>query len=149
MVLCPFVHLVMRFDIIPLALQPSEVHSAHWVPLRALLSPYLSTFTSTDVSGRFGQPTNYFFRGFARLLFGRILMKAVDLVPTESIYCSSSLEFRISKHGSATHGLRNHSRWFTPATAWQKQSLQLTLWGLTLGKLDLRPTLVHCSLAGF
>ncbi|KAL8769844.1 MAG: hypothetical protein Q9209_004282 [Squamulea sp. 1 TL-2023] len=92
MVLCPFVFLEMRVDTEPLILQPTEVHSAHWVSLRALTSPYLHNFIRSDVSGRFGRSESNFIRGLTRLLFGQVLIKGIDLVPTESVYCNSSAD---------------------------------------------------------
>lgn len=133
MVLCPFVYLLMRFDIDPLSLQPSEVHSAHWVSLRALLSPRLNTYTSSDVSGRFGRSDGYFARGLARLLFGRILIKAINLVPTESIYCSSSSDFLPLDRENLAYSSHKLLSWSPADKAWQNPSHQLILWGLTLG----------------
>lgn len=134
MVLCPFVFLLMRDDIGPLMLQPTEVHSAHWVSLRALLSPYLSTYTSSDVSGLFGPLQGHLSRGLVQLFFGRVLIKAIDLVPTESVYCSSSVNFLPSQPPSIARYSQKSPRWPSAAKAWQSPSQQLTLWGLTLGK---------------
>lgn len=133
MVLCPFIHLLMRFDTGPLSLQPTEVHSAHWVSLRALLSPQLSTFIGSDVSGRLHRSGSYFARGLARILFGRILVKAIDLVPTESVYCSSGSDFLPPGHRPSINGFVKSPHWLSGNTGWQKPSQQLVLWGLTLG----------------
>lgn len=133
MVLCPFVFLLMRDDTGPLMLQPSEVHSAHWVSLRALLTPYLNTYTSSDVSGRLGRPQGTLSRGLARLFFGSILIKAIDLIPTESVYCSSGADFLPSQTPSIVRSSRRLRRWPPAASSWQSPFQKLTLWGLTLG----------------
>ncbi|KAL8669812.1 MAG: hypothetical protein Q9168_005616 [Polycauliona sp. 1 TL-2023] len=133
MVLCPFVFLQMRLDTEPLTLQPTEVHSAHWVSLRALTSPYLSNYVRSDVSGRFGRSDSDFIRPIARLLFGQVLIKGIDLVPTESVYCSSGADLlpsgpRVSTMASGVLPFLTSAR-----SPWQNPSQQLILWGLTLG----------------
>lgn len=133
MVLCPFVYLFLRFDTGPLNLQPSEVHSAHWVSLRALMSPQLNTYIGTDVSGRFDRPRGHFTQALARLIFGQILVKAIDLVPTESVYCISSSVFLPPDQQRSITGLVKFPRWLSDNKGWQRPSQELMLWGLTLG----------------
>ncbi|KAL8810755.1 MAG: hypothetical protein Q9200_002326 [Gallowayella weberi] len=135
MVLCPFIYLQMRFDIEPLTLQPSEVHSAHWVSLRAVTSPYLSIYMNTDVSGRFGHSDGYFGKAFVRLLFGRVVIKGIDLVPTESIYCNSNADLLPSGPGDSTTASKISPFLFPGRKTWKHPSQQLILWGLTLGKI--------------
>ncbi|KAL8726647.1 MAG: hypothetical protein Q9166_006606 [cf. Caloplaca sp. 2 TL-2023] len=106
MVLCPFLFLQMRVDTEPLTLQPTEVHSAHWVPLRALTSPYLNTYIHSDVSGRFGRSDNGLFKSLARFLFGQVLIKGIDLVPTESVYCNSSADLLPSGPRASTQKMQ-------------------------------------------
>ena len=134
MVLCPFVYLLMRYDTEPLALQPSEVHSAHWVSLRALLSPDLQSSIGSDVSGRFGRPNSPVVWALARVLFGRVLLKAIKLVPTESVYSNSNPEFLPPESTSSQHASSASS--FVPSLGLglQRFSEDLILWGLTLGK---------------
>lgn len=134
MVLCPFVYILMRFDSESLALQPSEVHSAHWVSLRALMSPHLNTSISSDVSGRFGRTDSRLTRSVARLLFGRILIKAINLIPSESVYCNSSSEFLPATTGASSHQSSLISLLPFAKLSWQNPSEKLILWGLTLGK---------------
>ncbi|KAL8895762.1 MAG: hypothetical protein Q9192_003458 [Flavoplaca navasiana] len=133
MVLCPFVFLQMRLDTEPLTLQPSEVHSAHWVSLRALTSPYLSNYVRSDVSGRFGRSDSDFIRPIARLLFGQVLIKGIDLVPTESIYCSSGADLLPSGPPASTFTSSVLPFLSSTKSSWEKPSQQLILWGLTLG----------------
>lgn len=134
MVLCPFVYILMRFDSESLALQPSEVHSAHWVSLRALMSPYLNTSISSDVSGRFGRTDSQLTRSVARLLFGKVLIKAINLIPSESVYCNSSSSFLPATTGTSHHQSSLLSILPYTKVSWQGPSEQLILWGLTLGK---------------
>ncbi|KAL8992911.1 MAG: hypothetical protein Q9169_006744 [Polycauliona sp. 2 TL-2023] len=133
MVLCPFVFLQMRLDTEPLTLQPAEVHSAHWVPVRALTSPYLNNYIRSDVSGRFGRSDSDFIRPIARLLFGQVLIKGIDLVPTESVYCNTGADLlpsgpRVSTVASGILPFLSSAR-----STWQNPSQQLILWGLTFG----------------
>lgn len=139
MVLCPFVYLLMRYDTEPLALQPSEVHSAHWVSLRAMLSPALNTSVSSDVSGRFGYSDSGLIRGCARLLFGQVLVKAINLVPNASVYSNSIPEFLASGSTAKTYNLNLSSLLPSLRPKWQGPSQQLVLWGLTLGN-QLHPS---------
>lgn len=136
MVLCTFIFLLLRFDTGPLNLQPSEVHSAHWVSLRALMSPQLNTYISTDVSGRFDRPGGLFTQGLARLLFGQMLVKAIDLVPTESVYCSSSPVFLPPDQNTSISSFVKVPHWLSNSKGWQRPSQQLMLWGLTLGVMS-------------
>ena len=84
MVLCPYVHLVMRYNLAPLTLQPAEVKSAHWVSFRALMSPHLRTFERQDVSDRFFRQNYLLTRRILRSMVGQLLFTARTLVPTES-----------------------------------------------------------------
>ncbi|KAF8245765.1 hypothetical protein K440DRAFT_645594 [Wilcoxina mikolae CBS 423.85] len=52
MVLCPFVFLLTSPNPPALYLQPTEVASAHWVPLRLLLIPEFRTVETCDVADR-------------------------------------------------------------------------------------------------
>lgn len=129
MVLCPFVYLQMRHDLPPLALQPSEVHSAHWTPLRELLSPCLQRDVRCDVSERFTRQRTPLVRMLIRALAGQLVFGAVKLKPTESLYNSSLGP--VSEHrSSALLGS------FKAYIMNQKQSCEdeqpLILWGLTL-----------------
>lgn len=145
MVLCPFVFLLLRHDIPPLVLQPAEVNSAHWVPVRALVSTSLTTWARCDTSERLSGPGDGVMRFFLRAIFGQMLFSAKQLIPTESLVCSSVPDF-LPDGGSATSqpsSFLHHIKAClamnsSPAYASQRP---LLLWGLTLGIVTdfLRP----------
>ena len=136
MVLCPFVYVLTRYDIPPLQLQPTEVNSAHWVSLRALLAPSLRTFEYADVSDRLARVRGRFLRTGLRLALGQMMFAAVRLVPSESLYCSSAPSF-IPEHNK---NVISSVFAGTPSTSHDRP---LLLWGLTQGIiadfLDLLP----------
>src|SRR5436305_15279350 len=88
MVLCPYVFVITEPTIPPLALQPTEVAAAHWVPLRALLSPSLRTFEYVDLSSRFAKQGGPVLRAVLRVLLGKMRFSAVQLIPSESLFSS-------------------------------------------------------------
>ncbi|KAI9811021.1 MAG: hypothetical protein M1832_001075, partial [Thelocarpon impressellum] len=118
MVLCPFVFLLTSHDIPPLRLQPTEVGSAHWVSLCALLSPSSRTVELADVSERMARRGGPFARTLLRAMLGKMQFAAVRLHPTESLN--------------------------TPSSSQSQPERPLNLWGLTLGiladLLDLVPS---------
>jgi 8-oxo-dGTP pyrophosphatase MutT (NUDIX family) len=145
MVLCPYVFLMTTHAIPPLRLQPTEVASAHWVPLRALLSPKQRTFWYQDVSNRTAQQDFGLTRAFHKLMIGDMMFAAVRLIPSESIYCSSIAEFMPHEpmHNeplSLNHTAPLIGSGHTPSSPVDKP---LLLWGLTLGImgdfLDMMP----------
>lgn len=145
MVLCPFVFLLLRHDTPPLMLQPTEVNSAHWVPVRALLSTSLRTFERCDVSDRWSGPVNGPMRFFLGALFGQMLFSATQLIPTESLHCSSVPDFLPDERSPTPQpsSLLHHIKAClamnsSPACTSQRP---LLLWGLTLGIVTdfLRP----------
>lgn len=145
MVLCPFVFLLLRHDIPPLILQPTEVNSAHWVPVRALLSTSLRTFERCDVSDRWSGPVNGPMRFFLGAMFGQMLFSATQLIPTESLHCSSVPDFLPNERSPTPQpsSLIHHIKAClamnsSPACTSQRP---LLLWGLTLGIVTdfLRP----------
>lgn len=93
MVVCPYIFLLTSHAIPPLRLQPSEVASAHWVPLRALLSPSQRTFWYQDLSSRTVGRDFGFKRSIHRLMTGTMMFAAIRLIPSESVYCTSIAEF--------------------------------------------------------
>lgn len=145
MVLCPFVFLLLRHDIPPLILQPTEVNSAHWVPVRALLSTSLGRFQRCDVSERLSRPSNWVMRFFLRAMFGQMLFSATQLVPSESLHCSSIPDFLPIERSITTPSsslFHNIKACFAMNTAPACTSQHpLLLWGLTLGIVTdfLRP----------
>jgi 8-oxo-dGTP pyrophosphatase MutT (NUDIX family) len=145
MVLAPFIFVMKTHNIPPLRLQPTEVASAHWVPLRALLSPKQRTFWYQDVSNRTSQKEFGMTRMFHKLSIGDMMFAAVRLIPSESIYCSSIAEFLpheplYNEPLSLNHTVPLFSRGQTPTSPVDKP---LLLWGLTLGVmgdfLDIMP----------
>lgn len=137
MVLCPFVYLMLRHDIPPLTLQPTEVHSAHWVSVRALISPSLSTFEHCDVSERLAHPGHDITRFFLRAVFGQMIFAATQLIPTESLYCSSVSRFLPENDQATSHRipLFRHLRslLYDKMASDNKNQRPINLWGLTLG----------------
>ena len=137
MVLCPFIYLALRHDLPPLTLQPSEVGSVHWVSIRALLSPALRTYERCDIADRTTHPRRQISRVILRAMFGQMLFNAVELIPTENLYCSSISNFipetQISNL-NATHFNSNIKSWWLGNNYRSSVARQpLLLWGLTLG----------------
>lgn len=135
MVLCPYIFLLLRHDILPLALQPTEVHSAHWVSVRALFAHSLGTYGNCDVSERLNKYNSTFARYFLRLLFGQMRFSATQLIPTESLWCSSSF----LSSPPISHRIKNLilgiSEFTTTNPPLLPQHPPLILWGLTLGMI--------------
>lgn len=146
MVLCPFVFLLTRYEIPPLRLQPTEITSAHWVPLRALLAPSLRTFERCDVSDRLSRRGGNLLRICLRLALGQMLFAAIRLLPSESVYCSSVREFipEDSKSTSASLKRKITDLISGDHAASSSRDRPLLLWGLTHGItadfLDLLPS---------
>ena len=134
MVLCPFVYLIMRHDIPPLALQPSEIHSAHWVPLRALLSPSLRRTVRSDATERSNSRGLPGLNLLVRAVAGQMIFGAVKLKPTESLYCSS-LPSYIPENNTPNTLTGTISHKFSTAFLADEgpDEQPLLLWGLTLG----------------
>ena len=134
MVLCPFVYLVMRHDLPPLALQPSEIHSAHWVPLRALLSPSLRRTVRSDVTERFNRHNLPVLSLLIRAIAGQMIFGAVKLKPTESLYCSSLPGYIPENNTPKSFGGTVGHMFSAAFLADDDPDEQpLLLWGLTLG----------------
>lgn len=140
MILCPYVHLVMRSDTHPLKLQSTEVSSTHWVSLRALMSPHHRTFERSDVSDRFLRRGNRVTGSVLRAMIGQLLFTARRLVPTESVYSRSTLDYASLVH--AVELQQAGSRCNMVSTWWRgspsvtsTREPPLILWGLTYGIL--------------
>lgn len=137
MVLCPFVFLWTRPDLPPLQLQPAEVASTHWVPLRVLLSPQARTYEYVDVSDRFARQGGALVKTVLRTLLGKMRFSAIQLTPSESLYCSSTAEFLPPEMPwtKVSWGGRFYD-WFRGDEAGAPvETRPLLLWGLTLGML--------------
>ena len=138
MVLCPFVYLLTRFDVPPLKLQPAEVGSAHWVPVRALLAPSCRTYERADISDRLAHRRGPIVRGALRLMMGQMLYAAVRLLPSESIYCTSAPSFFREEadnvpNSSLLSTLVNLPAWDRVKS--HDPERELVLWGLTHGMI--------------
>lgn len=121
MVLCPFVFLLTAPTPPALHLQPTEVASAHWVPLRLLLDPRFRTVEICDVSDRLAWRVSGVLgsvvRYAIRLSLGKMEYSAVRLWPSQSAYSTFGKDFL----APAMEG-----KWESP----------LVLWGLTLGIIE-------------
>lgn len=85
MILCPFIFVLA--SPVKLSLQSAEVASAHWVPLRYLLSPQ-RTREAVDVSNRMSR--NPLVKQSLRYMLGPMTFPAIRLIPSES--CGQSPE---------------------------------------------------------
>lgn len=136
MVLCPFIFLTTRSDSPTLKLQPTEVASTHWIPLRALLSPFFRTDEYVDVSSRFAQQGGFLARIAVRSFMGLMQFSAVRLLPSETQQCTTTPGFFPDDQKHELSLLNRIKSWCSssrvdPANT----SRPLLLWGLTLGIL--------------
>ncbi|KAJ5164661.1 uncharacterized protein N7500_006491 [Penicillium coprophilum] len=134
MILCPFVFLTTRSDSPTLRLQPTEVASTHWIPLRALLSPSLRTVEYVDMSQRFGRQGGFLTRLAVRSLMGWMQFSAVRLLPSESLQCTTG--FIPEENISQTSLIQRFKNWCLSGQENSSDTTRpLLLWGLTLGVL--------------
>ncbi len=140
MVLCPFVFLWTKPSLPPLKLGPGEVASAHWVPLRVLLSPSVRTYEYVDVSDRFARRGGPILKAIIRSILGKMRFSAIRLIPSESLYSSSTQEFFADEHNtpykpSTSFSSRLYSWYLGDHAGSAERTRPLLLWGLTLGML--------------
>jgi hypothetical protein len=141
MVLCPFVFLWIKPELPPLHLQPTEVASTHWVPLRVLLSPSSRTYEYVDVSDRFARRGGAVAKTIIKSILGKMQFSAIRLIPSESLYCSSTAEFfsppEDNKEAATKASIASKVyNWYLGDHAGSAdQTRPLLLWGLTLGIL--------------
>jgi 8-oxo-dGTP pyrophosphatase MutT (NUDIX family) len=136
MILCPYIFLLTSRTVPTLQPQPTEVASVHWVPLRALLSSSLRTLEYVDIASRMAKPGGPVAQLLLRLMMGKMMFSAVNLLPAESVYASSIPGFipgettteQVSGWAQAPYGVPESSK----SLAFQQPIL---LWGLTLGVL--------------
>ncbi|RAL10740.1 NUDIX hydrolase [Aspergillus homomorphus CBS 101889] len=144
MVLCPYVFLLTCSDSPTLKLQPTEVASTHWVPLKALLSSSLRTVEHVDMTQRLANMGGLMARIASRSLMGYMQFPAIRLAPTESLQSNTTpgLTPRDVQNQSLFQRLMSWGR-SNPADQDIGTSRPLLLWGLTLGImadfLDLLP----------
>lgn len=153
MVLCPYVYLLLRHNIPPLTLQPTEVHSTHWVSIRGLLSPALRTTVTADISDRLKRQRGPSMKGVVRAVLGQLVFSATTLTPSESLFCTSAPGFipeasAYSRHSLDLSSLRSLLHYSRPPNVGGPH----ILWGLTLGivaellhGIDAEATSTLCS----
>ncbi|APA11259.1 hypothetical protein SS1G_11481 [Sclerotinia sclerotiorum 1980 UF-70] len=132
MVLCPFLFIWISPTFPPLQLQPAEIASTHFVPLRVLLSPSVRTYEYVNVSDRFAKQGGVVMKTLLKPVIGKMRFSAIRLRPTESLYCSTTKEYfseeaqpRKSVFGRAYSWLKGGEK--------AQSDRPLLLWGLTLG----------------
>ena len=148
MVLYPFVYLATGFALPPLRLQPTEVSSAHWVPVRALLDPALRTYERADVADRLARQRSGPVKVLLRWTLGRIMYAAVRLLPSESSFGPTAApSVTLASNGqSPLTSLVASLGYFKSDDAIEIRfpERRLLLWGLTHGivadLLDLMPS---------
>jgi hypothetical protein len=135
MVLCPFIFLYTSSEPLSLKLQPTEVASVHWVSLRALLSPSLRTVEHVDLAKRYARQSGVAFQVAQRWMTGYMEFSALQLIPTESLFCSSIPGF-VPESPSSSSFLGRLKKWAPSHHAiLSERRRPLLLWGLTLGIL--------------
>lgn len=135
MVLCPYIFVHTAKVTPPLKPSPAEVASVHWVPLRALLSPKLRTREYVDTASRMAKQGGPVLQLLLRLVVGKMMLSAVKLVPSESVYASSVPGF-IPQDGQSLFSGLAEGAFGIPSSNQGLAHLQpLLLWGLTLGVL--------------
>ena len=154
LVLCPYIFLLTTHDIPALKLQPTEVASTHWVPLRSLLSPEQRTIAFEDVSSRLANQETGVKKWMLSTILGRMIFAAINLEPTESLHSAESPSSDVTLQNNRYAQLTTKDKLSLLASrAWRadifnqfptpKKDGPLLLWGLTLGViqdfLDLMP----------
>jgi hypothetical protein len=141
MVLCPFLFLWTKPDLPPFKLQPTEVASTHWVPIRVLLSPSSRTYEYVDVSDRFARRGGAVVKTIIRSILGKMRFSAIRLIPSESLYCSSTAEFfappeeNMGITNKISIGSKLYNWYLGDHAGSSERTRPLLLWGLTLGML--------------
>jgi hypothetical protein len=147
MVFCPYIFLLTS-PVPPLRLQPTEVASTHWVPVRALLHPKYRTYWNQDVSSTTSRQDFGMKRAIHRILTGRMMFAAIRLHPSESKFATEALEF-LSDEPEEMPDQSSHNITVPLTFARDRfgkvedEGATLLLWGLTLGVvgdfLDMLP----------
>lgn len=120
-----------------LRLQPTEVASTHWIPLRALLSSSLRTVEHVDISQRFARQGGFLSRLAVRSMLGWMQFSAVRLLPAETVQCTSIPGFVPDEQNSKESTLISRFKSWCLSNQADSGDLNrpLLLWGLTLGIL--------------
>jgi hypothetical protein len=133
MVLCPYIYLLTSPSYPAQRLQPTEVASSHWVPIRALLSPDLRTHEYADVSARLAKSELGIKRWFLQTMLSRMMFAAIHLVPSNSTHCATIPDFILADTPAtgSTARLKEIVKGLEGGPRDKKPPL--LLWGLTLG----------------
>lgn len=132
MVLCPYIYLLTSPFYPSQRLQPTEVASSHWVPLRALLSPALRTHEYADVSARLAKSELGIKRWFLQAMLSKMMFAAIQLVPANSTHCATIPDFiPIDEAQGVWSNIRDALA--GPGSRCKDRRPPLLLWGLTLG----------------
>ncbi|KAL6705393.1 hypothetical protein ACN47E_007042 [Coniothyrium glycines] len=136
MVLCPYIYLLKSPSYPAQRLQPTEVASSHWVPLRALLSPDLRTYEYADVSARLAKSELGIKRWFLQAMLSKMMFAAIRLVPAHSTHCATIPDFipETKTRSGLIHRLRGWAMGSEGRYSDRQPSLRL--WGLTLGVMS-------------
>lgn len=135
MVLCPHIFLYTSRLVPTLTPQPTEVASCHWVSLRALLSPTMRTREYVDTASRMAKQGGPILTILLRFLIGKMMLSAVRLLPTESVYAASVPDFIPTVGTSHAANFVKDSIGIEVSHLSVAQGQPLLLWGLTLGVL--------------
>ncbi|KAF2854949.1 nudix family hydrolase-like protein [Plenodomus tracheiphilus IPT5] len=134
MVLCPYIYLLTSPTYPAQRLQPTEVASSHWVPVRALLSPHLRTYEYADVSARLAKSELGIKRWFLQAMLSKMMFAAIRLVPANSTHCATIPDF-IPDGDALAEGIVETIKEALggPEARYKDRKPPLLLWGLTLG----------------
>ena len=132
MVLCPYIYLLTSPNYPTQRLQPTEVASSHWVPIRALLSPVLRTHEYADVSARLAKSELGIKRWFLQAMLSKMMFAAIRLVPSNSTHCSTIPDF-VPAFSAPPKGTASHLTDLLFGEDRSDGKPPLLLWGLTLG----------------
>ncbi|KAJ4369918.1 hypothetical protein N0V83_005682 [Neocucurbitaria cava] len=133
MVLCPYIYLLTSPSYPAQRLQPTEVASSHWIPIRALLSPDLRTHEYADVSARLAKSELGIKRWFLQAMLSKMMFAAIQLVPTNSTYCATIPDFIPASDGATSLMGKAKAALGGSEARYADRKPPLLLWGLTLG----------------
>ncbi|KAI9648886.1 hypothetical protein NHQ30_001452 [Ciborinia camelliae] len=106
--------------------------STHWVPLRVLLSPSVRTYEYVNVSDRFAKQGGMVLKTILKPVIGKMRFSAIRLLPSESLYCSSTKEYFSDESQPRRNVFGRAYSWLKGGEKAQSDR-PLLLWGLTLG----------------
>jgi hypothetical protein len=133
MVLSPYIYILTSPAYPNQRLQPTEVASSHWVPVRALLSASLRTHEYADVSARLAKSELGIKRWFLQAMLSKMMFAAIHLVPANSTYCATIPDFILIEHAPTGPLGKVQEALMGPEARYKNRKPPLLLWGLTLG----------------